>query len=209
MELNEVLSARRRELKMSYDELSIKSGVPITTLKKIFTGVTSAPRFENIRAISAAMNLSLEAIDALRSGQSPTIPSLIPMKDIERRRVPILGDIAAGTPITAEREYDEYVDVPDEGRHFDAALRVKGDSMTPMYLPDDLVLIRYQDDVDDGQVAAVCLDDEVTLKHLYHLNGGIQLISENRTYPPMLFTANDYANIHIVGLAVGFVRWEA
>ena len=124
------------------------------------------------------------------------------------KRIPILGDTAAGQPIIANREYDEYIDIPIDGRRFDAAVRVKGDSMEPGYHIGDLALVRYQDDVDDGQIVVVCLDEEVTLKRLYHMSGSILLQSDNKKYPPMAFTSEDYANIHLVGKVVGVIHWE-
>ncbi len=124
------------------------------------------------------------------------------------RRVPILGPVAAGVPILTDPEYGEYAALPDEARHVDAALRVEGDSMTPRYLDGDLVLIRFQQDVDDGQIAAVCIDDSITLKHVYHLKNGVQLVSENAKYPPMLYTAENSDCIHVLGLAVGYLRWD-
>ena len=68
----------------------------------------------------------------------------------------------------------------------------------------DLVFIRRQDDVDDGQIAAVIVDDSATLKRVYHVPNGLQLLSENSKYPPMLFTRPDCDSIRILGLAVGF-----
>ena len=137
----------------------------------------------------------------------PSLPAgLLP---IEKRRIPILGPIAAGTPLTAEREYDNYVSIAGDSHHADAALRVEGDSMTPRYLDGDLVLIRLQDDVDNGQIAAVCIDDCITLKRLYHMPHGVQLVSENPKYAPMMFDANNSDSIRVMGLAVGYVRWEA
>lgn len=127
---------------------------------------------------------------------------------MQTKRIPILGDTAAGQPIVANREYDEYIDVPMDGRHYDAALRVTGDSMEPGYRVGDLALVRYQDDVDDGQIAVVGLDDEVTLKRIYHMNNSVLLQSDNGKYPPMVFTAEDYANIHLVGKVVGVLHWE-
>lgn len=127
---------------------------------------------------------------------------------VEMRRVPILGPVAAGVPILTDPEYGEYAALPEEARHVDAALRVEGDSMTPRYLDGDLVLIRFQQDVDDGQIAAVCIDDSITLKHVYHLKSGVQLVSENAKYPPMLYTAENSDCIHVLGLAVGYLRWD-
>lgn len=137
-------------------------------------------------------------------------PGLIPISQLKLRRVPVIGEIAAGVPITANREYDEYIEVPDtaDARKYDLSLRVKGDSMKPRYLDGDLVFIRCQPDVRDGQIAAVVVGGEATLKRVYHVPGGVQLISENPEYSPMLYTEDDVNDIHLIGLAVGFMRWE-
>ena len=68
-------------------------------------------------------------------------------------------------------------------------------------LGDDLDL---QDDVDDGDIAAVVLNDEATLKRVYHIKNGLQLLSENPKYPPMIFTLDECDSIRILGKAVGF-----
>lgn len=137
-----------------------------------------------------------------------SIDGLIPRAQLRTRRVPILGDTAAGEPVVSDRVYDEWVNIPDDGHHFDAALRVTGDSMMPKFHKGDLVFVKYQDDVLDGQIAVVCLDDGVTLKRVYHVPGGISLLSDNPKYPPQNYTADDFGNIHLVGLAVGVLHWE-
>ena len=106
------------------------------------------------------------------NSQNPIPDGLLP---VTHRRVPLLGHVAAGKPILAEREYDEYITIDENNHRVDAALRVEGDSMIHRYLDGDIVLIRLQDDVDDGQIAAVCIDDTITLKHVYHLQDGVRL----------------------------------
>ena len=131
----------------------------------------------------------------------PINVSLLP----EMQSVPLLGDIACGTPITAEENLDGYVNVPvDVVCHF--ALRCKGDSMAPRVLDGDLVYIRQQEDVDDGQIAAVLIDNEATLKHVYHTQGGVQLVAENPAYPPMIYTGDACSEVRILGLAIAYQR---
>lgn len=122
--------------------------------------------------------------------------------------IPIIGDTAAGMPIVANREYDEYIDVPMDGKKFDAAVRVTGDSMEPNYRIGDLALVRYQDDVLDGQIAVVCIDDEVTLKRVYHLPNGVMLQSDNPKYKPIMIKADDVGCLHLTGRAIGCIHWE-
>ena len=80
--------------------------------------------------------------------------------------------------------------------------------MMPNYRIGDLALVRYQDDVLDGQIAVVCLDDEVTLKRIYHMPNGIVLHSDNPKYKPVMISEDDVPNIHLTGRAIGCIRWE-
>ena len=130
----------------------------------------------------------------------PALPQRVPLR---RRRIPLLGEIAAGQPLYVDEDFD--VADCDTAFHCDFALRVHGDSMVGARIRDgDIVFIRAQEDVDDGQIAAVIVDGEATLKRVYHIKNGLQLLSENPSYPPMVFTLSEYGCIRILGRAVGF-----
>lgn len=106
-------------------------------------------------------------------------------------------------PIYADEETE--LILCDDSLRCDFALRVRGDSMIGARIHDgDLVFIRSQDDVDDGEIAAVVLNDEATLKRVYHIKNGLQLLSENPRYAPMIFTLDECDSIRILGKAVGF-----
>ena len=121
---------------------------------------------------------------------------------ITKNAVPIIGEIACGTPITAEQNIEGYADLPDRC-HADFALRCNGNSMEPTIINGDLVLIRQTPDVQNGQIAAVGIDGEATLKHVYRQGDQIICVSENHAYAPQTFPAQD---VTIYGLAVGYVR---
>jgi repressor LexA len=120
-----------------------------------------------------------------------------------KNAVPVVGVIACGTPITADENIEGFADLPD-GVSADFALRCKGDSMTPTLLDGDLVLIRQQPEVENGQIAAVGIDGEATLKHFYRTAGGILLVSDNPKFAPMAYPAESAPIVY--GKAVGFVR---
>lgn len=125
---------------------------------------------------------------------------------IARKRIPLLGGIAAGQPIFAEEEHEAYVSV-DENLQCDFALRVEGKSMEPGLHDGDIVFIRQQDDVDDGRIAAVLVDDSATLKRVTHIKGGLRLIGDNPSvFLPTDYLAKDYDNLRILGIAVAFHR---
>ena len=187
----------------------------------MLNGETRNPTIGTLKALAEALECPLEwlgdnggsaAVPAPRPANIPGVrrlgdateahwfDNLLP---IVTRRVPLLGTIAAGAPIYAEQELA--VADCDNGIHCDFALRVKGDSMIGARIHDgDVVFIRRQDDVADGQIAAVVIDDEATLKRVYHVKNGLQLLSENPKYPPMMFTLAECGVIRILGLAVGF-----
>ena len=124
---------------------------------------------------------------------------------IRRAAVPIVGEIACGFPLTAEQNITGYADLPDDV-HADFALKCKGDSMSPTLVNGDLVLIRKQEDVENGQIAAVCVQNETTLKHVYHQERGLLLIADNPKYHPIFVPTDSDEEIIIHGLAVGYVR---
>ena len=116
-------------------------------------------------------------------------------------RLPLLGKIAAGQPILAEEECEYYY--PIEDARADFCLKVRGDSMIGAGIKDgDIVLIRKQDCVDDGEIAAVLVEDEATLKRVYITDEAVTLISENPKYKPMIYTKRQCKNIRILGKAV-------
>lgn len=124
----------------------------------------------------------------------------------EMVQVPLIGSIACGTPITAEQNVKSYIGVP-AAWHADFALECHGDSMAPTICDGDVVCIRSQPEVEQGQIAAVRIGEEATLKHCYYQNGVVQLIADNPSVcPPLVYTGPDLEDIEIEGLAVGFCR---
>ena len=109
---------------------------------------------------------------------------------IEIHRYPLLGEVACGKPIFMSEERESYIMSGTEIKA-DFCLKAKGDSMIGARIMDgDIVFIRSQPEVENGEIAAVAVDDEATLKRFYRdeETGTITLVSENPTYAPMVFT---------------------
>ena len=121
----------------------------------------------------------------------------------EKNRVPILGDVAAGTPILAQECIDDYLTFDcggREGEYF--ALRVRGESMLNAgILPDDLVVVRRQPSAINGEIVVALLGDEATVKRLSKKNGEIWLLPENDDYQPI-----DGTNAQVLGRVTAVVR---
>lgn len=124
--------------------------------------------------------------------------------EYKTKRVPLLGEIAAGEPILATEEFKSYVEV-DAALHVDFCLRIKGDSMIDARINDgDIVFVRKQPEVENGEIAAVLVDNEATLKRFYKNDGGIILKPENSKYQPRYYTEKDFKNIRVLGKAILF-----
>lgn len=120
------------------------------------------------------------------------------------KKVPLLGTIACGEPILAEENIEDYINMPERIKGT-FALRCKGDSMINARIFDgDIVYIREQPDVENGEIAAVLIDNEATLKRVYKYENRIELRPENPTFKVMNFENEELNNIRILGKAVGF-----
>lgn len=122
---------------------------------------------------------------------------------IRKNAVPILGNIACGERVTPDTNPEGFADLP-EGVHADFALRCKGDSMIPTFLDGDLVLIKQQPEVENGQIAAVNIENETTLKRIYRHENGIILRADNPAFGQVFIPSDRQIIIH--GLAVGYTR---
>ena len=125
---------------------------------------------------------------------------------IATKKVPLLGDIACGEPIWAEEQHGEFVTI-SEDVDCDFCLRAKGDSMTGARIYDgDVVFIRKQDTVENGEVAAVIIDDAATLKRVYWYPEQHKLVlsAENPAYSPFVYVGAELEQIRILGKAVAF-----
>ena len=111
-----------------------------------------------------------------------------------------------GLPITAEQNIERYIGVP-AAWHADFALTCHGDSMAPTIRDGDIVCIRRQPEVETGQIAAVRIGEEATLKHFYRQGDVVQLIADNAAIcPPMVYAGQQLAEIQVEGRAVGLCR---
>ena len=136
----------------------------------------------------------------------PTIPpGFIPLPKM--KKVPLIGAIACGDPITAIQNREGDAEVPEDVR-CDFALKCKGESMIGAGIHDgDVVYIRIQPEVENGEIAAVRIGGEATLKHFHRQGDAVMLLADNAAVcPPMIFTGLQLEELHIEGRAVGLCR---
>ena len=121
----------------------------------------------------------------------------------EKNRIPVLGHVAAGTPILAQECVEDYLTFDCGGREDEFfALRVRGESMLNAgILPDDLVVVRRQRTASNGEIVVALLGDEATVKRLSRRDGAIWLLPENDDYEPI-----DGTGAEVLGKVTAVVR---
>lgn len=192
---------------MSQDELArllgYKSRSSINKIELDQRNLTQS----KIKAIAEALNTTPSYImgweEEKKRKAIPSYPGIMP---ITTQRIPLLGEIACGKPIFCNEDRESYVEV-GTNIHADFCLRCKGDSMTGARIFDgDIVFIREQATVDNGQVAAVIIGDEATLKRVYFYPEKSKLVlqAENAKYEPLVYVGDELSDIHILGKAVAF-----
>lgn len=203
--LKEALRARN----MLPIELARRSRIGKSAISQYLSGKVT-PKQDKIYKLAQALKVNepwLMGYNEPMDAQSfhADIQKLPNMEPYEPVMVPIVGTIAAGTPILAEENIEGYA--PLQGKKADFALTVKGDSMIGDNIhPGDIVFIRQQPTVEIGEIAAVLIDGDATLKHFYYDGDSVTLVSSNPTYKPMVFHKGDCDEFRVLGKAIAYLH---
>lgn len=198
MSLRTRLRERRQALGLTLQQVGDAVGVSKSTVQKWESGEIEDMRLSKAASLAEVLKVSplwiMGIIDDMNG----------PYTRPQTKRVPLLGCIAAGKPICATEEWEEYIELSGD-MHVDFCLRVRGDSMIDARICDgDLVFIRSQPVVDNGDIAVVLIDDEATLKRFYRTDGGVILKPENSRYEPRFYSHRDFKQVRVLGRAVLF-----
>lgn len=187
MNFIEKLDLLMKEKSITRMGLSKESGVPYTTIVNFYEKGSENIKLSTLRRLSDYFGVSLDfLVDDEEINRSTSIMELV--------NVPIIGKISCGNGILALEEIEGYEPTPRDwlngGEYF--YLRAKGDSMIGARINDgDLLLIRRQPDVEDGEIAAVIINDEIILKKVYKRDTALVLQSENPKYSPLIYTSGE------------------
>lgn len=199
------LKKRREDLRLTLDDVAKVVGTSRQTIQKYESGVISNIPSDKIELLSDALGVSPAYIMGWEDDEAISFPyNIIPMPQM--KKVPIIGEIACGEPIYAQEQYGEFADVESNIR-CDFALLAKGDSMIDVGIKEGyLVFIQKQDTVNNGEIAAVVLDDEATLKRVRRFPGGLTMLEAcNPAYEPILIGGRlETRTVRILGRAVAF-----
>jgi repressor LexA len=188
----EKLDLLMKEKGISRMGLAKESGVPYTTIVNFYEKGSENIKLSTLKRLSDYFNVSLDyLVDDEELNRITPVMELV--------NIPIVGRISCGNGLFALEEIEGYEPTPREwlngGEHF--YLRAKGDSMNGARINDgDLLLIRKQPEVEDGEIGVVIVNDEAVLKRIYKRNGTLILQSENAKYSPIVHTEG---TVQIVG----------
>ena len=196
--------ALRKKNNMTLEEVGNIVGVGKSTVRKWETGEIANMRHDKIAKLAKALHTTPAYLMGWEGASDvPSADNIVSITKIAN--IPLLGNIACGGPITAEENFDGFVSALED-ISADFALRCKGDSMIGARIFDgDIVLIRQQQDVDDGEIAAVLIDNEATLKRVHKKTGCLILNPANPAYEPIIIAGEELNDVRILGKAVYFI----
>ena len=210
MTIGERIKKRRTELGLSVDDIAEKLGKGRATVYRYENGdieklpTTVLEPLARVLKTTPAYLMGWEENNENNAAPDySNIKGIMPLP--EMRKVPLLGAIACGEPIY--REEDEWISLPNDIKA-DFCLRCQGDSMINARINDgDIVFIKSCPEVENGQIAAVSIDNEVTLKRVFYYpeKNRLVLYPENKAYEPFVYMNEELNDIRILGRAVMFL----
>lgn len=202
-EFSSNLRMLRQNRHLSQDKLADELNLS-RSLIGMFESGKRKPSYETLELIADFFNVRLDDLSGRSSDNNDffTVPGMMPIPKMLKK--PRIGTIACGEPILAEENFDGYDDVP-ESIKCDFTLICKGNSMINARINDgDVVYIKQQPTVDNGEIAAVLIDNEATLKRFYSYENKVVLQPENPQYSPLIYVGEEINSVRIIGKAVGF-----
>lgn len=199
--MGQKIKALREENNLTLEQVGNAVGVGKSTVRKWENGIIANMRRDKIADLAKVLHTT----PAYLMGWKEEV-ELDNLFRIEKRKFPLLGNIACGKPIMANEEKELYVEA-GTNIHADFCLKAKGDSMIGARIYDgDIVFIRKQEMVNNGEIAAVIIDDEATLKRVnyYPEKNLLILKAENSNYEDLVYTGEQLDHIIILGKAVAF-----
>lgn len=205
MEIGARIRQAREGLGMTQTELGLACGTTKQTIFKYESGIVTNIPPDRVERLAKALEVTPAYIMGWVDDPAPSNLQPVP----ETRPKPRLGTIACGTPILAQQNIEGYDQIPDYIK-CDFTLVCKGDSMIDARIHDgDVVCIRQQPEVENGQIAAVLVvdagNDAATLKRFYRDKNSVTLMPANPAYPPQVFTGDAANRVKILGVATHFI----
>ena len=201
MNMGEKIYYLRTKNSMTLEELGNKVGVGKSTVRKWENGMIANMKRDKILKVAEALNTT----PAYLMGWDETNEESPPKK--KGVKIPVLGRVAAGVPIEMIEDVLDYEEITEDMARHDKyfALKIRGDSMTPRIWNNDVVIVRQQDNAENGDIVIATINgDDAVCKRLQKYNDGIALISLNPQYEPIYFKKDevDEKPVRIIGKVV-------
>lgn len=192
-----IIKEKRKEKGMNMKELAKLVGVSESTVSRWESGEIKDMRKDKIILLSNALSISpMELMTEENSG------AVMVSGD---NMIPLIGTVACGMPILAQENIEDYIPAPYDVKA-DFCLRCKGDSMINARIMDgDIVFVKRTQEIENGQIGVVLIDNEATLKRVYKYPDSLVLNAENPAYKPIIISGSDLALVRIEGIAVSFL----
>lgn len=206
MSIGERIKKRRQELNLSVEDVAKVLNKNRATVYRYESDEIENMPTSVLEPLSKILNTTPAYLMGWEDENSDPILENIPgiITPVKLKKIPILGTIACGNPILAEENYDGYFMIDENLPYSDFVLRAKGDSMIDANIHEgDLVFFRKQNDVDNGTIAAVLIEDEATLKRVNKSNDTSILQPCNTNYNPIIINKSDNKKVLILGQMVG------
>lgn len=192
------IKTRREQLELTQQQVADYVGVSKSAVSRWESGDVANMGIDKLSKLSEV--LSVSPLDIIN--ETELTLRIVPNKN-NTAPIPLLGSIAAGSPILAEQNIEDYFNL-DKKIKADFCLRIKGDSMININIMDgDIVFIKKQEDLENGEVGAVLVEDSATLKRFYRMNGEVYLQSENPAYKPIVISGGE---VIVLGKMVASLR---
>lgn len=206
-EIGKRIKNLRIALNMTQEELARKAGYTSrSSINKIETGLVDLPQ-SKIIAIAGALNTTPTYL--LYGNDASSLKSIPGIYPVEVQKIPLLGNIAFGEPIYAEEKHESYI-MAGADIKADFCLICQGDSMTGAGIRSgDVVFVKKQSIVNNGEIAVVLVGEEATLKRVYYYPEKSKLIlnPENPRYEPLVYMKEELDDIRILGKAVAYMSY--
>lgn len=208
MEVGTIIKQRRLDLGLTMKQVADKMGVAEATISRWESGNISNMRRDKIKLLADALFIKPEVLMGWSNDikADNDITAFENINQISRIKIPLLGEIACGTPIYACEDRESYVEIGTR-INADFCLKCKGDSMIGARIHDgDIVFVKKQSIVNNGEIAVVIINNEATLKRVFYEKDKEKLVlqSENPAYAPLVYVGEELNEICILGKAVAF-----
>lgn len=211
MTIGERIKERRKQLGLSVDEVAEKLGKNRATVYRYESSEIEKLPTTVLKPLAKILNTTPAYLMGWEDGKTDSLSDLMQkydnIKPIKLKRFPMLGEIACGEPIFANEDREHYV-MADMDIHADFCLTAKGDSMINARIYEgDIVFIKEMPIVENGDIAAVIIENDATLKRVYYYpdDNMLQLVAENPKYKPLVYQGEELNYIRILGKAVYFM----